>query len=496
MSLVNGTAVDQWREALGPERVTTDEHELALLLENTTGFVGRALVAALRPDSTEHVARIVRIAREHSVTLHPFSTGMNWGLGSKVPPRGGGALIDLRSLNRIREVNASRHYAIIEPGVTQRQLSDHLREHGYRLVLNVTGSSPSSSVLGNVLERGTGFRNQRTEDLRGVEVVLGTGAVLHTGFWREEATPRQTHHYKYGIGPYLDGLFTQSNLGVVTAIVVNLLPVQEQTRMLMFRFPDPLLARVVDALSQLFTEGTLRSIVHIFNDKRILTMSARKEVATWTGMAAVDGPSELVPAVMDRIRRTLEDGGASAVFFSVEDVAGADVDPMIQGMYRLHVGDPNGVFMQGLYNTLGGGQAEVADPDDLDRSRFGMLACLPLLPMDGALVVDAVGLVEEVCQRHGLAPAVALNPIDADGMESVVNVYFDRTSTADVASAHACSRELHDILFEDGFRFYRVDIDNMQQLTAEKSPFWEAARALKTALDPDGIIDPGRYNPD
>jgi 4-cresol dehydrogenase (hydroxylating) len=78
---------------------------------------------------------------------------MNWSLGSRLPHRDGGALLDLRALNRIRDVNVAQHYAIIEPGVAQRQLVDQLRADGLPLVLNVTGSSPESGVVGNVLER-------------------------------------------------------------------------------------------------------------------------------------------------------------------------------------------------------------------------------------------------------------------------------------------------------------------------------------------------------
>jgi 4-cresol dehydrogenase (hydroxylating) len=484
-------AVTRWRELLGQDAVTTDQDRLDTLLRNTSGYDGRSIVAELRPASVDQVVEIVRIARETGVPLYPYSTGKNWGLGSRVPVTSGCALVDLGKLNRIRVVNEKHHYAIIEPGVTQRQLGEYLREHGLRLLLNVTGSSPESSVLGNAIERGTGFRNHRTEDVRGIEVVLGTGDLVRTGYWGNDGQHiREAHHYKYGMGPYLDGLFTQSGYGIVTSAVVNLVPAQEDMRMLMFTFPDPRLADAIDTVSDLFRDRTLRSIVHVFNDKRIITMNAGTAAATWTGVTAIDGSANYVAFVQDELRAALAPLGGAVTFFSAADMAGAD--PMIDGMFRVHSGESNGVFMQGLYHTLGDG-SDVTDPDDLDATRYGMLACMPFLPADGQTVTEAVDLVEKVCAQHGLVPAIALNPVDANALESVINVYFDTTDDVAVRNAHACSAALHRALYEDGFRFYRVDIANMAYLTGQDAPVWTAGALIKDALDPDHVIAPGRY---
>lgn len=484
-------AITRWRGLLGADAVTTDQDGLDALLRNTTGYGPRSIVAALRPATVDDVVAVVRIARETGVPLYPYSTGKNWGLGSRVPPRDGCALLDLGALNRIRAVNEKHHYAIIEPGVTQQQLGSYLREHGLRLLLNVTGSSPKSSVLGNAVERGTGFRNHRTEDVRGVEVVLGTGELVRTGYWGNDDNLREAHHYKYGMGPYLDGLFTQSNYGVVTSAVVNLVPVQESMRMLMFTFPDPRLADAIDTVSNLFRDRTLHSIVHVFNDKRILTMSSSTESATWTGVTAIDGTAGYVAFAQEELKAALAPLGGTVTFFSQEDMAGAD--PMIDGMFRVHSGESNGVFMQGLFHTLGDG-SDVTDPDDLDATRYGMLACMPFLPADGPVVTEAVALVEKVCAEHDLVPAIALNPVDANALESVINVYFDTTDAEQVRNAQACSAALHRALYEDGFRFYRVDIANMAYLTGQDTPIWAAGELLKNALDPDHVIAPGRYS--
>ena len=59
-------------------------------------------------------------------------------------------------IERKRRFNEALAYVTVEPGVTQQQLSDHLREHGYRLWMDCTGAGPDTSLMGNILERGFG----------------------------------------------------------------------------------------------------------------------------------------------------------------------------------------------------------------------------------------------------------------------------------------------------------------------------------------------------
>ncbi|HWM01116.1 MAG TPA: hypothetical protein VNP92_02150, partial [Actinophytocola sp.] len=259
--------------------------------------------------------------------------------------------------------------------------------------------------------------------------------------------------------------------------------------------PDPRLAEAVDTISGMFHAGTFRSIVHIFNDKRILTMSKSTATATWTGITAIDGSAGHVEFLMAEIRRELEPLGATVTFFDESDLTDPDreVDPMVAGMFQLHNGWSNHVFMNGLYHTLGDG-SDVDDPDDLDATRYGMLACMPVLPVDGQAVTEAVALTEKVCGQYDLVPAIALNPLDANGMETVINTYFDTTEPDQVDNAHACSKALHRALYEDGFRFYRVDVAHMEFLTSQDASVWQAGELLKSAFDPDDIIAPGRYN--
>lgn len=486
-------AISRWREIVGDENVV---HGAALedLAVNVSAFRARTVVAVVRPGDTGEVEEVVRAARDHRVPLHPISTGRNWGLGSRLPVQDGCAVVDLSRLNRIREIDEDARYAIVEPGVTQAELAAHLAEHAPKTALNVTGSSPHSSVVGNLLERGTGFRRHRTEEVRGLEVVLGTGQLVRTGLWAGDG-PRQLHHYRTGLGPNLDALFTQSNLGIVTAAVIDLVPRRDELRMLMLSFPDHHFADVVDGVRKLFVQGTLRSIVHIFNDKRILAMTHSQEVTTWTGLVAVDGTRAQVELAVAEARSVLESGKGAQV--TVVDAAAAtapDADPLISGLFSVHSGMPSTAFLEGMFRSVPG-MAVPQDLNDPDHTDLGYLACMPVVAVDGQTARELVDLIEEVCAAHDLVPAVAVNPTGADYAEVVVNLYFDRTNPAETRAAHSCNRALHRRLYDDGFRFYRVDIENMPYLTDVDSGPWDAVQLIKSALDPDGILAPGRYCP-
>ena len=130
-------------------------------------------------------------------------------------------------MNRILEVNTTSCYAVLEAGVTQGQLWDHLQEQNAGLWFDATAAGREASVVGNALDRGFGHTSygDHFQSLCGMDVVLPDGRLLQTGFGAYP-NARAHRHYRYGVGPFLDGLFVQSNLGIVTRIGLWLMPVR------------------------------------------------------------------------------------------------------------------------------------------------------------------------------------------------------------------------------------------------------------------------------
>ncbi|MBV8906103.1 MAG: FAD-dependent oxidoreductase, partial [Acidobacteriia bacterium] len=209
-------ALERWSRVVGPEHVTRAGAELAAA-ETATFATAHRIPAILRPGDRGQVQACLRVANECRVPVYPISSGKNWGYGSRVPPRDGCVLLDLGRLNRILDFNEELAYVTIEPGVTQTQLFAFLRGRNSRLWMDATGSSPDCSVIGNVMERGFGHTpyGDHFSHVCGFEVVLPSGELLHTGP-ATFANARTAAVNRWGLGPSLDGLFSQSNLGIVT----------------------------------------------------------------------------------------------------------------------------------------------------------------------------------------------------------------------------------------------------------------------------------------
>ncbi|MDP6490997.1 MAG: FAD-binding oxidoreductase, partial [Kiritimatiellia bacterium] len=221
---MNG-AIAAWREVLGTEAVIADAEGL----EAYTGSLcatERDVPCVLRPDSADGVREVVRIANQFKTPLYPVSCGAQWGMGSRLPVRGGAAIVDLSRMNRIIEINEEHHYAVVEPGVTQGQLIDHIRQNGLKLMLNVTGSTSTTSLIGNAMDRGVGYFDSRADGISNMSVVLGNGKTVQTGFGHFEGA-KTSNLYPHGIGPSLDGLFPQGNFGIVVSACIDLMPEPE-----------------------------------------------------------------------------------------------------------------------------------------------------------------------------------------------------------------------------------------------------------------------------
>src|SRR5947209_8373737 len=218
------SALDEWARIVGPEHVSTDPRELRAA-ETATYATGHRIPAIVRPLDRAQVQECMRIANRCGVSVYPVSSGKNWGYGSRVPAADACVLLDLSRMNRIVDFSEELAYVTVEPGVTQNQLYAFLQARESRLWMDATGASPDCSLIGNAVERGFGHTpyGDHFAHSCALEVVLPEGEVIETGFSRfSSATAAPL--YRWGVGPALDGLFSQSNLGIVTRMTVWLMP--------------------------------------------------------------------------------------------------------------------------------------------------------------------------------------------------------------------------------------------------------------------------------
>jgi 4-cresol dehydrogenase (hydroxylating) len=528
-------ALRQWSELLGCEHVLSDAQTLAAYARSTSSC-STAPVAVLRPRSTDEVIGIVRIAGEFHIPLYPVSRGKNWGYGDACAVTDGQAIVDLGRMNRILEVDETLAYAVVEPGVTQRQLSEYLRERRIPLWMDCTGAGPDTSLIGNILERGFGHSpyGNRFQTVAGLQIVLANGQVLHTGFGHYPQA-QTTHLFPYGIGPYLDGLFTQSNLGIVTRLGIWLMPAVEAiNHFLCFVEKHEDIKPVIEALRPLRMNGTLRSIVHIGNDLRLIsggqtyprdraggkvplpeelrrTLRARAGVGAWTVSGALYGTARQVAVARSALRRALKGQGRKLVFITErklalgESLAGLLGDSrwgrslkeklrVARALFDMNRGVPNGRFLAGAYwRRRGGLPPNFPSGADPLADNCGMLWLSPVIPMRGEDALRLHELIEPIFRQHGFDLFITFSMITERALGSVITVAYDKEDAAETERAQACYHALFDAVMGAGYIPYRVGIQSMADLAQGSQVFWDTVSAIKSALDPQRIIAPGRY---
>jgi 4-cresol dehydrogenase (hydroxylating) len=223
----------EFEAAVGREWVFSSDEDVDLYRDAYSVFWGEAAElrasAAVAPASTEQVQAVVRIANRYKIPLYPISTGKNLTYGGSAPNMTGSVVVDLKRMNRILEVDDTRNFALVEPGVSYFDLYRHIQDRGLKLWIDCPDPGWGSPI-GNALDHGVGYTWGNFRDhfgsRCGMEVVLPDGEVIRTGMgslpgaetWQE---------FRYNMGPQVDGLFGQANFGIVTKMGFWLLPEPE-----------------------------------------------------------------------------------------------------------------------------------------------------------------------------------------------------------------------------------------------------------------------------
>jgi (+)-pinoresinol hydroxylase len=217
--------------------------------------------AAVCPADVAQVQAVVRIANQYKIPLYAISTGKNFGYGGPAPTLRGSVTVDLKRMNRVLEVDDRRHFALVEPGVSYMDLYRHIQERNLKVVID-TPDVGWGGPVGNTLDRGLGytlgFYRDHATSAYGMEVVLPSGELMRTGMGAMP-TSGSWHDYKHGYGPDPSGLFPQGNFGIVVKMGIRLMPQPEHWRTGLITVPKRQdfipLVDTVNYLTDLFVIG-------------------------------------------------------------------------------------------------------------------------------------------------------------------------------------------------------------------------------------------------
>ena len=492
--------------------------------------------AVVYPRDTAQVQAVVRAAGATNVPLWPVSTGKNWGYGERSATYDQGVTVILERMTQIVQVDEELGVAVIEPGVTYKQLNDHLKRSGSRLWADCAGTTQHASVLGNALDKGRGLTPMADHfgALCGLDVVMPDGRLLETG-GGPTGHNHVRHTYKWGVGPYLDGLFVQSNLGIVVRAGVWLMPAPEIFDFAAFEYKADAsrLGPFIDELRELVMAGALRSHPHLANDFAMMCILAqypndllggrkhlsdeatarwRREhgVAPWTFGCGIYGSREEVRFQKRMLRKVLGRYGMVQFIGAAvrDDLYGRLVrklapvvnrllgkspeftDVMVPAI-NLFRGIPTDDFVRQAYF-----KSHPEKPtSDIDPARdgCGFVWIGPVVPFNARHVMHALAVTKQIFDRHEFDFFVEIIVESARSVIILVGVFYDRHNLADSARARAWYDEAREAYVHEGYPPYRATSMSMAGAMDSNPVARDLLATLKLAVDPQNLLAPGRY---
>jgi 4-cresol dehydrogenase (hydroxylating) len=530
------------RKAIGEDYVLTSAEDVRKYSVDTS--VWQTIpTAVVFPGKTEEVAQIVKLANQYKFPIWPFSKGKNWSYGASMGLEPGAVIMMLDRMNRIVDVNEELAYAVIEPGVTQRQLREYLDQNHIKLWTDCTDATPEGSVIGNAMERGIGYTPywDHFGQLCGMEVVLPSGEIMRTGGGPENSCTANVH--KWGTGPYVDGLFGQANFGIVTKAGIWLMPEPEAFVMFMLDLKEEkYLPEVVDTLRRLSLNRILLSNIHLTNDVLFLSAmqpypydrlengqtylseeamaSFRKKynVSPWLLSGGIYGSRRQVKLQLELLKQHLKPYGRFDVLHETKLktvgkitrfwkkyknlpmvdsflrlVTGASLEK-IQGLpqvYPIFKGIP-GWFVLRIAYFKSGMPAPTSDFDPArDGTGFLWFSCI--VPLTGSDIERVKKLCTGIFHKHGFdfgCTFVIINPRCALSLQAI---FYDRSNAEETKRAQALRKELASALLEQGYQQYRTTVAYYDTIMSCAPALQNLTNDIKQAVDPNNVLSPGRY---
>jgi D-lactate dehydrogenase (cytochrome) len=416
---------------------------------------GAAPDAVAYPETVEEVQAIVRICAKHVTPVIPFGTGTS--LEGHITAIEGGISLDMSRMNAIVEVNAQDLDVRVQPGVTRKELNEHLRDTGLFFPID---PGANASIGGMTATRASGTNAVRygtmRENVLSLEVVLPDGRVVRT------ARRARKSSAGYDLTRLMVG--SEGTLGVITEITLRLYGIPEAISSAVCSF-DELDGAVNTSIL------TIQSGIPV----------ARIELLDDVQMDAINRYSNLNHPVAPTL--FLEFHGTEA---SVKEQAES---------------------VQAIAADLGGGNfqwtTKAEERNKLWQARHdAAYACKALMPGAGIWATDVCVPISRLAEciaetKRDIDESGLLAPLVGhvgDGNFHLV-LYIDPNDPEQNARAHALNdRMVMRAIEMDGTCTgeHGVGVGKLDFLVAEVGEAVSVMRAIKKAIDPQNIMNPGK----
>ena len=471
------TFVAKLQGIVGPDFVASDPSTRYIYSRDLTENEPRWPLGVVMPQSTAEVQRVVEEANRSKVALVPFSYGLNMG-GLTIPGREA-VVVDLKRMRAIVEVNQEDLYMVVEPGVTFGMIRAHLdRNHpGFRYTYPL--APPQTSALGNALMDGLNNMSMKhgamSEWVNGLEVVLPSGELVRVG----SCAVVDSWHGRAPL-PDLSGLFLgwQGSSGIVTKGALQIWPVPPLRKRFFLAAYD------AEAAYQIMRRLCWKEL---FDDLACVSWAPGKM------LFGARGPLALSP-------------GEPSLFVYGDMYAENEA----------HLEVKTGILMEVLAEIRGQG-ATVEEPlavDDLIRINpgFSKLAEFPttldfLLDYGpggitwvgsygpGSRWAEGVNRCFEIIESESFPPVLVARPMKGGHFWVLRFIFhFDRQDPRDVERVRRTLERVADCLLDLRYVPYKPSGWAVQKIRArDQGGFFPLLQRIKECLDPNGIMNPGRW---
>ncbi len=506
-------AIHGWQEIVGRDWVFTSAEDLDPYKDAYSPFAGEAeeriASAVVAPATADDVQKIVRIANQYKIPLYTISTGKNLTYGGSAPAYSGSVILDLKRMNRILDVSESNACALVEPGVSYFDLYRFIREKNLKLWIDCPDPG-WGSLVGNALDHGAGYTSAPYRDHFdahcGMEVVLADGDIVRTGMG---AMPNAGtwQQFKYGMGPLVDGLFSQSNFGIVTKMGFWLMPQPETALALTARafrhddgasFIDTLIelkyadlitsqTQVISPILHLPGDEELNRLLRVWDEGRVRGLDAYaqgKGMPFWMAPFVLYGPEAVIRAKAAHINRKFAEIPGTTVTEDAFHTFPLTDDQVAKITDKARIGIPSLAFFSSRHSPT----APLFE---------GHIDFSPIVPMNGKAILQAMALCQKSCQELGVAPLGGMPlfyhtrtacliyaiPVGRDvAANQKARAAFSHLM--EMGAAHGWGEyRIHPAFMDKGARLYNFN-DNALLRLHER---------LKDSIDSNGILSAGRY---
>lgn len=464
-------ALDQVKRSLGPSGYLEDPADTRKYRQDWRGNIeGEALLVA-RPASTEETAAVVRIAGAAGIAVVP--QGGNTGLvGGSIPTEARPTIVlSLERMNRVRSIDAGNFALVAEAGCVIQRMQEAAKDVGRMFPLSL--ASEGSSTVGGTLSTNAGgnqtirFGNAR-EQVLGLEVVLPDGSVL------EDLNTLRKNNTGYDLKQMFIG--AEGTLGIITAAAFRLMPRPRVVETAMLAIPS------LDAAQ------TLLALARELSGDQVLAYELM--------------PRESIQLTLDHIEGIVDPFPEASPWYVLLELATAspidDLRRKLEALFERAM--EQGLVTDGVIAESIQQRARLWRPRE-EQAEAGRRSGGFGLTFDLSIPVGRVGEFLRVSRDRVAAevPGVRFNTMGhmGDG-----NIHYTVKRPLDLDEAVWEQRKaglvdlVHGMIREFGGSFsaeHGIGSEKRETLVAFSAPArLGLMRSIKTALDPDGIMNPGK----